>query len=240
MISNLYHALFYDPLFNALVLLHQGLPWADVGVIVILLTLFVRLIIFPLSRKAVITQARMAEVAPELEKIKEQYKGSSEEQARKTLELYREKKINPFSGILVIIIQIPIVIALYQIFLKAGFPNINPQVLYSFVKAPEFINPVFLGLDLTEKSIILAVLAAIATFGQLRFSMKGQRTPTGNSFGDNLARSMQIQMKYFFPIIVFFISYSISGVIALYLLVGSLFTIAQEIIVRRKLTRASS
>ena len=65
--------------------------------------------------------------------------------------------------------------------------------------------------------------------------MKGQDKPKGNSFGDNLARSMQTQMKYFFPVIVFFISYNISGVIALYWLTTNLFTIAQELFIRRKL-----
>ena len=104
--SFLYHALFFDPLYNLLVLLFKVLPWADAGVIVIILTIFVRLIMFPLSRKAVLTQVKMVEIGPELAKIKEQYKGNAEEQAKLTLALYKEKKVNPFSGIFIIIIQI--------------------------------------------------------------------------------------------------------------------------------------
>src|SRR4051812_38944032 len=115
--SFLYHTFFFDPLYNALILLFKLLPWADAGLVVIILTTLVRLILFPLSRKAVLTQVRMNEVAPELEKIKEKYKDKPEEQAKKTLELYREKKINPFSGILVILIQLPVIFALYRIFL---------------------------------------------------------------------------------------------------------------------------
>ena len=140
----LYHTFFFEPLYNALVFLFTLLPWADAGIIVILLTILVRLVLYPLSRKAVVTQVRMAEIGPELERIKEKYKDKAEEQARQTLALYREKKVNPFSGILVIIIQIPIILALYQIFLH--FPAVDKGILSSFVVAPEYINTTFLGL----------------------------------------------------------------------------------------------
>jgi len=236
--SAIYHLVFFDPLYNLLVTLFWALPISDAGLAIITLTIIVRLIIFPLSKKAIITQVKMAEVGPELQKIKEKYK-TQEEQARKTLELYRDKKVNPFSGIFVILLQFPIIIALYQIFLHAGFPQIDSSILYSFVKIPEYIHTNFLGLvDLTQKSAPLALLAAITTYAQLRISMSAQKTPQGNSFGDNLARSMQVQMKYFFPLLVFFIAYKISGVIALYWLTTNLFSIGQEIYVRKRLKPA--
>jgi len=232
--SFLYHTFFFDPLYNALMLLFKVLPWADAGIIVIILTILVRSAIFPLSRKAVLTQVKMAEIGPELEAIKEKYKDKAEEQARRTLALYKEKGVNPFSGILVIIIQIPIILALYQIFLH--FPEVNIELLYSFIKAPEHVNTVFLGLlDISAKSALIAFLAATTTYFQFQVSMQGQNKPKGNSFGDNLAKSMQSQMKYFFPVLVFFISYKISGVIALYWLTTNLFSIAQELFVRRNI-----
>jgi len=232
--SFLYHTFFFDPLYNILILLFSLLPWADAGIIVILLTVLVRLIMFPLSRKAVLTQVKMAEIGPDLAQIKEKYKDQAEEQAKLTLALYRERGVNPFSGILVVIIQIPIIFALYQIFLH--FPEVNSALLYSFVTAPDHIDTVFLGLlDITAKSVTIALLAAVSTFFQFRISMKGQTQPKGNSFGDNLTRSMQTQMKYFFPVIVFFISYKISGVIALYWFTTNLFSIAQELFVRKNI-----
>ena len=232
--SFLYHTIFFDPLYNALIFLFKVIPWADAGLAVILLTILVRLLIFPLSRKAVLTQVKMAEIAPELARIKDKYKDRAEEQAKQTLALYREKGVNPFSGILVVLIQIPIIFALYQIFLH--FPEVNAGLLYSFVEVPQHINIFFIGMfDITGKSIGLAFLASITTFVQFKVSAQGQIAPKGNSFGDNLTRSMQTQMKYFFPVIVFFISYSISGVIALYWLTTNLFTIVQEIFVRRNI-----
>jgi YidC/Oxa1 family membrane protein insertase len=236
--SFLYHTFIYDPLYNILIALFDLTTLVDAGIAVVLLTIVVRLILFPLSRKAVLTQVRMQEIGPALNTLKEKYKTDPQEQARQTLALYREKGVNPFSGVLVLIIQLPIIWALYQIFLHAGFPAVNADILYSFIHIPEGINVVFLGLiNITEKSVVLALLAAISTYFQLKIAASYQTLPPkdSTSFGDNLARSMQTQMKYFFPILVFFISYSISGVIALYWLTSNLFTIGQEIVVRKKL-----
>ena len=218
--SYLYHLFFFDPLYNFFLFLFKALPWADAGVIVILLTVLVRVILYPLSKKAVLTQARMSEIAPDLDKIKEKYKDKPEEQARQTLALYREKKVNPFSGILVIIIQIPLILALYQVFLR--LPEGVPTTLFNF-------------LDIGGKSVLIALLAAVSTYFQIQVSSKHQKAPKGNSFGDNLAKSMQTQMKYVFPVIAFFVSYQISAVIALYWFTTNLFSIAQEIFVRRHL-----
>ncbi len=139
---------------------------------------------------------------------------------------------------MVLIIQIPIILALYQIFIK--LPAINSSLLYSFISAPASINTIFLGLvDISGKSLILALLAAVSTYLQFLVSAKGQKENKGNSFGDNLAKSMQAQMKYVFPVIMFFISYQISGVIGLYFFATNLFSIAQELFVRRKLAPTS-
>src|SRR3954463_14095032 len=108
----LYHTLIFNPIYNALVGLFLVLPWADAGVAVILITVIVRLVIFPLSKKAVVTPVRMQEINPELQRIKEKYKDNTEEQAKQTLALYKDKGVNPFSGILVLIIQLPIIFAL--------------------------------------------------------------------------------------------------------------------------------
>jgi len=243
--SALYNGAIFNPLYNALIGIFTVFPWADAGIAVILLTIIVRLILYPLSKKAVVTQVRMQEIAPDLEEIKEKYKDNSEEQAKRTLALYKEKGVNPFSGVLVLIIQLPIIFALYKIFLHAGFPNVDTALLYSFVHAPSHINTIFLGLfDITKKSAPLALLAALSTFFQLRLATANAKlnkpTTSKSNFGNDLAQSMQTQMKYVFPVIVFFISYKISGVIALYWLTSNLFTIGQEIVVRRKIKKQTN
>lgn len=233
--SALYHTFLVEPIYNALVSLFAVLPFADAGLAIIIITLLVRLILFPLSKKAVMAQVEMQRLAPELESIKVKYKDNQEEQAKRTLALYKEKKVNPFSGILVLLIQLPVIFALYRIFLYTGFPHIDTTMLYSFVHAPSVVSTNFLGIELTKKSVILALLAATATFFQMKLAIQSTTKKSDGSFGTDLAKNMQTQMKYFLPLIVFFIAYKISGVIALYWLTTNLFTIGQEIFVRKRL-----
>jgi YidC/Oxa1 family membrane protein insertase len=236
-VSSIFNNFLVEPIYNAFVALFTILPFADAGLAIIIITVLVRLILFPLSKKAVTAQIEMQRIAPELEKIKEKYKGNQEEQAKKTLELYKSRGVNPFAGIGVLIIQLPVVFALYHIFVATSFPAIDMNLLYSFIPAPSSVSPVFLGMDLTAKSAVLALLAAIATYFQLKLATvpKTKEPNATKSFGDDLAKNMQSQMKYFFPPLVFFIAYTISGVVALYWLTTNIFTIGQEIVVRRKL-----
>lgn len=233
--SYLYHHFIVAPIYNILVGLFTVVPFADAGIAIIIVTIIVRLALFPLSRKAVTAQVEMQRIAPEIERIKERYKDNQEQQAKETLALYKKAGVNPFSGILVLLIQLPVVFALYRIFLYTGFPQIDLTLLYPFVHAPSSVSPYFLGLNLTEKSAVLAMLAALATFFQIKLAQPPKPSSKGKSFGDDLARNMQSQMKYLLPVLVFFIAYKISGVIALYWLTTNLFTIGQEIVVRRKL-----
>ncbi|OHA88530.1 MAG: hypothetical protein A2653_02050 [Candidatus Zambryskibacteria bacterium RIFCSPHIGHO2_01_FULL_43_25] len=241
--SGIFNTVFYQPLYNGLVFLFDLLPWFDAGIIVILFTFIVKLILFPLSKKSLTAQAEMKKLEPELKGIREKYKDNQQETARRTMELYREHKVNPFASILIIIIQIPIVFALYFIFLRAGLPDIKEELLYSFISPPASVDISFLGLiDLSAKSILLAVLAGVSSFFQIRYSLSGNKPKAKTdkpSFRDDLARSMNMQMKYVFPLIVAFIAYSISGAVALYWVTSNIFTLGQELVIRRKLKKES-
>jgi len=117
MISNIWNTVLYEPLVNALAFLVSVIPGGDVGIAVILLTILVKIALYPLSQKSIESQAQMNILTPELNKIKASG-ASKEEQARLTFELYKIHKTNPFSGCLLVLIQIPIIFALYYVFLK--------------------------------------------------------------------------------------------------------------------------
>ena len=232
----IWNTVFYIPLYNALVFLMSIVPGADIGLAVIMLTVVVRLILFPLGKKAVESQIRMNEIQPELQKLKELYP-NKEEQAKKTLELYKKYKLNPFSGCLLLLIQLPIIIALYQVFLK-GF-NFDTSILYSFVHIPELVNDQFLGLiDMHRHSIVLALLAGLTQYFQAVIAARRAPAPSGiKSFQNDLTKSMNMQMKYVFPFVVAFISYSVSAAVALYWVTTNLFTIGQELWIQKKLKK---
>jgi YidC/Oxa1 family membrane protein insertase len=235
MFSTLYHALVYNPLYNGLVGLMDIFPWMDAGIAVIVFTIIVRLILFPLSKKAIVTQVRMKEIQPEIDKLKETMKNDREGQALKMMQLYKDKKVSPFSSILVLLIQLPIIFALYSIFINSGLPTVNTSLLYPFVSVPN-VNMEFLGLiDISQRSILLAVLAAIAQFLQLHFSLAAAPSQNSGNPQVDMAQAMTKNMKYVFPVVVFLIAYKISAVVALYWIVTNLFTLGQELVVRRHL-----
>src|ERR1035437_811775 len=125
--SFIFHNFFYAPLYNGLILFINVIPFHDVGLAVILFTCIIKVIIFPLSQQSIKTQFEMKQIEPELNEIKLKYKDDKQVQAEKTMQLYKDKGINPFAGILLMLIQLPILIALYWVFLKGGLPTIDAK-----------------------------------------------------------------------------------------------------------------
>ena len=234
-----FRVVLYEPLYNGLVFLLGTVPLGDLGVAIILLTLFVRLVLFPVSHKSTKTQAKMRTIDPEVKKIKEQYKSDKQEQAKKTMELYQKHGVNPFSGCILLLIQLPVIISLYFVFFKGLANGLDKDLLYSFVKVPESYNLLFLGfIDLLGKSFLLAAGAGISQYFQMKLSMPKLETKIssagGVSFKDDLAKSFNLQMRYGLPIFVSIISYTISAAVALYWTTSNLFSIGHELYVRKK------
>jgi len=230
--TSIFHTLVSEPLYSGLVFLINSLPFFDVGVVIIIFTIITKIILLPLSIKASKAQIEMKGAEKDLAVIKQKYSDKNE-QSVKVMEYYKEKGINPFSGILVLIIQLPILIGLYRVFL--GLPKINPDYLYSFIPVPETINMMFLGfVDMSEKSLVLALLVGITTYIQTSIASSGQTPVSDGSKQGELAKAMAFQMKYFLPPFIAIIIYNISSAVALYLFVSNLFSIAQELYIKRK------
>ncbi len=233
----LWTTIFYQPIYNALIYIMETVTFGDIGFAVIILTIIVRLILFPLSKKSVRSQIMMKHIAPLLADIKRDYP-NKEEQAKKTFELYKQYNVNPFSGCLFILIQLPIIFALYYVFYKGLAFGSGP--LYSFVHMPETIHTMFLGLiDVHGKSIVLALLAGITQFVQGYLSnpimpKKEARTDgKPKSFQEQMSDSMAINIKYVLPVFIAIIAYQISAAVALYWVTSNLCTILQEWYVRK-------
>lgn len=228
-ISLIYHAVFYKPLLNALVFLTGALPWNDLGFSVILLTIAIRFIMFPLTHKMIHTQRKMKEIEPELKRIQSETK-NKEEQGRAVMELYKKHGINPFSGFLNILIQFPLLFAMYRVFWQ-GIP-FKAEDVYGFLTIPAHINVQFLSLiNLSVSNIFLAVLAALSQFLQVRFAMP----PKNDNQTKGGAEMMQKQMLYMFPVLIFLIGLKLPAAVALYWTTMNVFAIVHEAIVRNRL-----
>lgn len=215
----------YYPLFNFLVLIYNYLPGHDFGLAIILLTIIIRFIIYPISVKALNSQKTLQKLQPQLQEIQKKYKGDKEKQAKETLELYRKEKINPFSGLFLALVQLPILIALYNVFwngLKSGELN----NLYSFVLNPININSTFLNIiDLSKPNLIFAVLAGVLQFFQTKMLVPKLENQTKKS---DMTMIMQKNMVYFFPFITVIILLKLPSALGLYWIVSGVFSIIQQ------------
>lgn len=241
MIIDIFNTLFYEPIYNGLIFLISFVPGGDVGIAIVLLTIAVKFLILPLSHKSVKSQAKIRSIDPEVKELKEKYSKDRQEQARQVMELYKKHGVNPFSGCFLVLVQLPIILALYWVFFK-GLSGLSVEILYSFVMIPANINMSFLGLiDMAGKSILLALIAGVTQYYQMKLSLPPQvkednkkKTTKELSFKDEFAKNMNTQMRYVLPIFVFFISYTISAAVALYWATNNTFSVIHELIVRKK------
>ncbi len=242
MLGAFFHSIIYVPIYNALAFTVAVLPTGDIGLAVIILTIAVKVVLLPLSIKAAHTQHAMKEIDPLARELKEKYKNNSEELAKRTLALYKEKEINPFSSVFLALIQIPVIIGLYFVFIsEVKTFTFDPTLLYSFTLIPHAVSAQFLGFfDLTQKSIPLAVIAAITQYFQGVVAMPKpavKKAGEARSFQDDLTQSFSLQMRFVLPVVIGFVAYAVSSAVALYFITSALFAVMQEYISRWSIKR---
>lgn len=227
--KEIFNLILVHPLLNLLVFFYNFIP--DIGVVIILLTVLVRLLLLPSFHKSMKHQKALQDLQPKMDEIKEKYKDNREQQAKATMELYQAHKVNPLSSCLPMLIQFPILIALYFVFIQS-LNGQGLQGIYSFISVPESINPMFLKLvDLSKPSVVLAALAAVLQFFQSRMFLPKKQ---GN---DGMAKMLKYQMLYIFPLLTLFIGLRFPAGLPLYWIVTTLFGIGQQYYILRKEAR---
>lgn len=232
MILYLFNEIFYRPLFNGLIFLYNIVPGHDMGVSIIILTILIRFILWPLTGKSIKNQKVLTKIQPQIEEIKKKFKNNKEAQAKALMGLYSENKINPLAGFLPLVIQIPIIIALWRVFLNSL--NLDLDSLYSFIPAPIHVQSIFLGLvDLSHKSVVLAILAGVLQYFQTKMIMPSYPAKSADSGGGpsgspDFGRIMSKQMLYFGPILSIVIFWSLPAALPLYWIVVTLLTLLQQ------------
>lgn len=230
--SYFYYTFVYNPLLNLLVFLYNTIAFKDFGLSIIFLTIFIRLILFPIFHKGAQHQTIIQKIQPELKKIQENYKKDKIKQTEETMALYKKYNINPFMPFLLLLIQLPILIALYQIFLRS-VSSISADNLYSFIKLPEHFNLIFLGLiDMAKPSILMVGLAAISQYFQARLTLVLSKNKNKKL---TQAERINSQMIYIGPILTFLIFSKLPAAISLYWFTSSIFSVFQQVIINRRL-----
>jgi len=214
----------YRPLFNALIFLVWLIPGHNVAWAIIILTIIIRLILLPSSLSATRQQKRMRDLQPEIQELQEKYKNDKQTQSQALIKFYRENKINPLGSCLPLLIQLPILIVLYYVFLR-GLDTARFDLLYSFTPHPETIKTVFLGIDLAKPDrFILPVIAGILQFIQGRQTMP----PTQPGKGQEMQSMISKQMLYLLPVFTVFVAGRLPAALPLYWIITTAFAIVQQ------------
>ena len=245
---NIWNTFFIEPLYNALLFLVNIFPGANLALAIIALTIVVKLLLLPLSRKSIINQIHQKRLQPYVQKIREQYT-DKQEQAQKLMAFYKANKTNPFSGCLLLVLQMPIILALYQTFLRGV--GTADTALYAGITIPENLQAVFAGglIDLAAPSIALAIATGLEQLLQVRLSptfkeseeekQKAKKKMSDMTDPSEMQAAMmqkvQKGMRYFVPVMITVFAMIVPSAVALYWMVNNFFTILQEMILAKRL-----
>jgi len=240
MLGDIYNAILYKPLFNLLVYFYNIIPGHDIALAIILLTVFIKLILWPFFAQSIKAQKSMQNIQPKIEELKLKYGDDKQKMGPAMMELYKKEKVNPLSSCLPLLLQLPILIAVYQVF-RIGLANggaVNPDFLYSFTTNPGALNPIaFSIIDFAKGSWPMAILAGAAQFWQTKMMMKKTAEQKNSPAMPSSAETITKQMTYLMPIMTIVIGGSLPAGLTFYWLIMTLFGVLQQWIVLRKDTK---
>lgn len=212
----------YQPILWLLIFIYQNLSFHDLGIAIIILTVFVRLVLLPIFYKGAKDQTIIQKIQPHVKKIQLDHKDDKERRAKELLALYQKHRVNPFSSIFFLILQLPVFIALFQIFTKE-------------ISDPVFLSRSFLGLiNLDEKSLLLVAAAALFQYLQTRMILTSMVPKEKDGAKDFMAAN-QKTMMYAGPILTMIVLFNLPAAIGLYWAVSNLFSIGQQFYINKKI-----
>lgn len=242
-IGDIFNTIFFSPVVNLLVLILRnlqaiGIPGA-LGISIIFLTVIIRLIVWPFMNSQLKAAKKMADIKPELDVLKTKHKDDKKAFAAAQMALYKEKGINPAGGCLPALIQIPVVIALYQtifaFFDGSGLTRINHSLYFPSWQITSLPDLNFFGVNLATKPsefsklgwalLLIPLLTVALQFLQSKMmSPKPIKVYPGDSpkekkdkeTTDDSMAAMQSQMIYFMPLMVGYFAFQFPVGLALY------------------------
>lgn len=245
----MWNTLLYQPLVNLLIFLYQFL--GNFGWAVIVMTVLIKLALLPLTLPSLKTAKKMKLLAPDLEKLKEKYKDDKQKLLQAQMDLYRSAGVKPMAGLIPQIVQIVILIALFQAFRQviAGSDSLDKlnDLLYSGLKFSQGakIRLDFWYLELTRPDTInvsgknlpgfFLILSAVAQFLSAKLMMPVAKKQTEIAKNtpekkDDFSSALQVQSLYVFPAMTIFIGLSFPSAITLYWFVFSVIGLIQQFI----------
>jgi len=224
----------YQPLYNLLVFFAWLVPGHSIGWAIVILTVIIRLALLPQSLKAAHLQVKNLAIQPQINKIRSEIK-DQHEQSKALMDLYKQEGVSPLGSCLPMLIQLPILIILYQVF-RNGLTTQGYVSLYGFVPRLPEINTAFLGLNLSAHGgWILAIVAGL-TQVYLSFLMMPKNQPKS----DDPMAMMNKQMLYLPALMTVFIGRSLPAALIIYWIITTIFSIGQQLYVNKNIRDSAS
>ncbi len=215
--SSFFNKILYQPLFNLLMFFNQY--FHDLGWAIVVLTIIIRFILLPFFYKSSKDQAILQKLAPQIKEIQKNHKNDINTQTQAMLALYKDHKVSPWSSLIFLAIQLPILFALYKVFL-GGVQQVVGE-------------PLFLGLiNLTKPNIFVILATALATFLQSVVALQPQKGKT-LSPTEQLTKRISLLAPLWTVIFLFFLP----SALGLYVLTSILFSVVQQIFINKALAK---
>lgn len=254
--NNMFDTIFYQPVFNIFIFLYNLTPGKNLAITIVVFALLIKILLYSLTKKQLQSQKEMQEIQPKINELKLKHKDNKEELGRATLALYKEHQINPFSSCLPVLIQLPFLFAIFKV-LREGLSGNGLNFIYSFIERPAAINTVVLpGLDLAQHPFVIGLnplkfeimsilgflivlLSALSQYWQMRMMfVKKNESNLQNNEAEDMAATMNKQMMYLLPVMMFVIGGTFPIGLSLYWLIITLLSILQQKMIFGKISIA--
>lgn len=261
---NIFNQLLTWPIVNLLVAFYQALVFIGIpgafGWAIILLTLTIRLLLYPLTVSQLRSVKKMAELKPHLDKLAKKHKDDKKKLQQEQMRLFQQAGVNPAAGCLPVLLQFPVLIALFRVFsalLSNGdttslVKSINSVLYFPFLQI-QSLELSFLGINLAaqpndwqKQGIVLLAIPIITGIFQVWQSrlmsvapaketvkQKEKKESKKKQAEDDFQAAMQTQMKYFMPVFVAYLSFNFPVGLSLYWNTFTVFGIIQQLLINR-------
>ncbi len=251
----MFNTLITQPLTNILIAIYQlltlvGIPFA-LGFSIIVLTILIRLLLFPLIASQTRASKKMQQIQPHINQLREKHKNDPKRLQTETMQLYKEHGVNPVAGCLPILIQLPILWGLYGVLnetvKQTSFQVINKALYLDSLKLTKLWDTKFFGIPLGQSPselfpsvgvgiLIVPVLTGVLQYFQSKMMFKpSQEQPKEKkSTGEDFAAAMQTQSLYIFPVMIGFFAHSFPIGLSLYWNTFSIFGIIQQLMMDKE------
>jgi YidC/Oxa1 family membrane protein insertase len=205
------------------------------GLAIILLTILIRIVLYPLMKKQMISMQETQKIQPLMQEIQKKYKDDKERMNQEVMRLYKEHGVNPMGGCLPLLIQMPILILFFRVLREFDYKIPDGTIDAAFLWIKNLAEPDKLFGIIGGYSIgILPILVGVSMFFQQKLTMPPMPVASQGNSSSNPAASTQKMMGTIMPVMIAFISFSLPSGLSLYWFTSTLFDIVQKLIINRK------